>query len=180
MADMFFDNGQALLRTLIVGVLAYIGLILLLRMSGRRTLSKMNAFDLVVTVALGSTFASILLSKNVSLAQGILALALLIGLQYLVTWTSVRVSWVRRLVTGEPALLLYRGQFLSDAMRTARVTEEEIHAAIRSSGSGAVDTIEAVVLETDGTFSVVRSTPYDQASSLAGVKTPEANKIDVG
>ena len=83
---MFFDNWQPLLRMLVVGVLAYINLIVLLRISGRRTLSKMNAFDLVVTVALGSTFATILLNKNVSLAQGTLALALLIGLQYLVTW----------------------------------------------------------------------------------------------
>ncbi|HSX90873.1 MAG TPA: YetF domain-containing protein [Pseudomonas sp.] len=173
MAEVFFDNWQALLRTLVVGVLAYIGLIFLLRLSGRRTLSKMNAFDLVVTVALGSTFATILLNKDVSLAQGILALALLIGLQYLVTWTSVRTAWVRRLVTGEPALLFYRGQFLSSAMRVARVTEDEIRAAIRASGIEALASVEAVVLETDGTFSVVQPSQGEEASSLVGVKTPE-------
>ena len=108
---MFFYNWQPLLRTLVVGVLAYINLIILLRISGRRTLSKMNASDLVVTVTLGSTFATILLNRNVSLAQGTLALALLIGLQYLVTWSSVRASWVKRLITGEPALLFYQGRY---------------------------------------------------------------------
>lgn len=72
MEGMFFSSGTTLIRTLVVGVLAYISLVLLLRLSGRRTLSKMNAFDLVVAVAVavGSTFATILLNRNVSLAEG--------------------------------------------------------------------------------------------------------------
>ena len=118
MEGMFFSSATTLIRTLVVGVLAYVSLVLLLRVSGRRTLSKMNAFDLVVTVALGSTFATILLSRDVSLAQGVLALASLIALQYAVTWSSVRVAWVRKLVTGEPALLFYRAAF--SARRCAR------------------------------------------------------------
>ena len=55
MSQIFFDNWETLFRTLIIGVLAYVSLVILLRISGRRTLSKMNAFDMVVTVALGST-----------------------------------------------------------------------------------------------------------------------------
>lgn len=172
MEGMFFSSGTALVRTLVVGVLAYVSLVLLLRLSGRRTLSKMNAFDLVITVALGSTFATILLNQDVSLAQGVFALALLIGLQYIVTWSSVRVAWVRRMVTGEPALLFYRGHFLGDALRAARVTEDEVRAAMRSSGSAAIERIEAVVLETDGSFSVIQSGADGESSALAGVKLP--------
>ena len=100
MSQIFFDNWETLFRTLIIGVLAYVSLVILLRISGRRTLSKMNAFDMVVTVALGSTLATILLNRNVALAEGVLAFALLIGMQYLVTWSSVRVPWVRKIVTG--------------------------------------------------------------------------------
>ena len=173
MEGMFFSSGTALVRTLVVGVLAYVSLVLLLRLSGRRTLSKMNAFDLVITVALGSTFATILLNQDVSLTQGVFALALLIGLQYIVTWSSVRIAWVRRMVTGEPALLFYRGHFLGDALRAARVTEDEVRAAMRSSGSVAIERIEAVVLETDGSFSVIQSGADAQSSALAGVKLPE-------
>lgn len=172
---MFFGGWQALLRTAVVGVLAYINLIVLLRISGRRTLSKMNAFDLVVTVALGSTFATILLNKDVSLAQGTLALALLIGLQYLVTWSSVRVGWVKRVVTGEPALLFYQGRYLDSAMRHARVTNDEVRSAVRASGIAVLDRVEAVVLETDGTFSVV-SPRCDQTSSLEGVSLPGSDR----
>jgi len=82
---MFFQGWTGLWRVLVVGTLAYIALVLLLRISGKRTLAKFNAFDFVVTVALGSTLATILLNNSIALAEGILALALLIGLQYVIS-----------------------------------------------------------------------------------------------
>ena len=111
---MFFDSWTGLGRVLLVGTLAYVALVAILRISGKRTLSKMNAFDFVVTVALGSTLATILVDTSVTLAQGALALALLVALQFAITWTSVRVAWVRRIVTGEPALLARHGRCLPD------------------------------------------------------------------
>lgn len=153
---LLFSDASQLLRTLTIGVLAYACLIVLLRATGKRTLSKMNAFDFVVTVALGSTLATILLSKEVTLAQGVLALGLLVGLQYAITWSSVRIAWVRRLVTGEPTLLVHRGELLPDALRRTRVTEEEVRAAVRGAGLPALEEVDAVVLETDGSFSVIR------------------------
>jgi uncharacterized membrane protein YcaP (DUF421 family) len=163
----------ALLRTAIVGVLAYIGLVVLLRATGKRTLSKMNAFDFVVTVALGSTLATILLSGDVSLARGVLALALLASLQFAITWSSVRVRWLRRIVTGEPALVLHRGGFLPAALRRVRVTEDEVRAAVRSRGIADLREVHAVVLETDGSFSVIAGSAPAACSTLQGVEGVE-------
>lgn len=170
MNQILFSGWDGLFRTLVVGILAYVVLVLFLRITGRRTLSKMNAFDLIVTVALGSTLATVLLNKNVALAEGALAFALLIGMQFMVTWASVRMRWVRRLVTGEPQLLLYRGDFLRDALRSARVTRDEVRAAVRAAGLTELRDAEAVVLETDGSFSVVRRGDIGEASILQGVK----------
>lgn len=167
---MFFSGWESLLRTLVVGVLAYVSLIVFLRISGKRTLSKMNAFDLIVTVALGSTLATVLLSKDVALAEGALAFALLIGFQFVITWSSVRAPWVRRWVTGEPLMLLYQGEFLPAALQRSRVAEEEVRAAIRSAGLASLNDAEAVVLETDGSFSVIRRGGGDGCSSLDGVQ----------
>jgi uncharacterized membrane protein YcaP (DUF421 family) len=164
-----------LVRTAIIAVLAYASLVALLRFSGRRTLSKMNAFDLVITVSLGSTLATILLSKDVSLAQGVLSLALLIGMQFIVTWSSVRAGWVRRLVTGEPALLLYQGVFLQSSLRRARVTEDEVRAAVRSAGVARLDDVGAVVLETDGSFSIVGGDVAAENASLKGVAPAQSS-----
>ena len=155
MAGMFFDDGQVLVRTMVVGVLAYVVLILVLRISGKRTLAKLNAFDLVVTVALGSTLATILLNKDVSLAQGALALAVLIGLQFAITWTSLRLKWLRRIVTGTPEAVVRDGELVPEAMRRSRITEEDVRAAVRGAGLSDVAQARMVVLETDGSLSVV-------------------------
>ena len=117
----------------------------------------MNAFDLVVTVALGSTLATIVLSKDVALLEGIAAFALLIVLQFAVSWLSVRSQRVRQLVKSDPTLLFYRGQMLEAALRAQRVTEEEVRAAIRAQGKSQLAEVEAVILETDGSFSVLSS-----------------------
>jgi uncharacterized membrane protein YcaP (DUF421 family) len=164
-----FGGWDSLLRALVVGVLAYVALVLALRIAGKRTLSKLNAFDLVVTVALGSILATILLSSEVSLASGVLAFALLIFLQFVVTWSSVRIPWIRKAVTGEPRMLMYRGEILPDALKRARVTEAEIRAAVRSSGFSDMAAPEAVVLETDGSFSVVGGGDAGGPSSLSDV-----------
>jgi uncharacterized membrane protein YcaP (DUF421 family) len=168
--SIFFNDWQTLGRTLVVGVLAYVTLIVLLRVSGKRTLSKMNAFDFIVTVALGSTLASVLTSKEVTLAQGALAFAVLVGLQFVITWLSVRSRRVSELVKAEPRLVLHRGEFLRVAMRHERVTEEEVRAAARSQGVGALADIDAVVLETDGSFNVIRGGTSGRRSSLDGVQ----------
>ena len=168
-SNTFFDSGATLGRTLIVGVLGYLVLVLWLRISGKRTLSKWNAFDFIVTIALGSTLASLLTSKNVALAQGVLAMALLVGIQFMITWLSVRSRWVRRVVKAEPTLLLHDGRLLHDALRAQRVTESELRAAVRAKGIAAFEHVHAVVLETDGTFSVIDRAEDDARSALADV-----------
>lgn len=151
---MFFDSWESLGRTLVAGFAAYVSLIVLLRLSGKRTLAKLNAFDLVVTVALGSTLATVVLSKDIALIDGATALALLILFQLVVTWLSVRSDAARRLVRSDPTLLLHRGEFLHAAMRSQRVTESEVRQAARS--QGVVDlSAHAVVLESDGSLSVL-------------------------
>ncbi|HEV2107397.1 MAG TPA: YetF domain-containing protein [Thermomicrobiales bacterium] len=166
---MFFDNVGGLVRVIVVGLLAYTSLIVVLRVSGKRTLSKMNAFDLIVTVALGSTLASVITSNQVALAEGVLALTLLISLQYAVAWLSVRSEKVGHFVKSEPRLLFYRGEFLRDQMRRERVVEAEVRQAIRLQGSASTSEVEAVVLETDGSFSVMSATDQDP-TALQGVQ----------
>ena len=166
---MFFHNLHDIWRVIVVGVCAYFALIALLRVSGKRTLSKMNAFDLTVTVALGSTLATVLLSEDVSLVEGITAFSVLIVLQFIIAWLSVRSRRVRRLVKSEPTLLFYQGTFLDDAMRKERVTEEEARAAVRAQGVASMNEVLAIVLETDGTLTVLASSGH-APTALQGVR----------
>ncbi|MGP1345042.1 MAG: DUF421 domain-containing protein [Phycisphaerales bacterium] len=120
---IFCESWQSVGRTLVIGVVGYGVMLVLLRISGPRTLSKMNAFDFIVTIALGSTLASLIVSESVSLASGAVAFGVLIGLQFCVTWASVRAPWLERVIKGEPRLVLSGGEFRRGQMRRARVTE---------------------------------------------------------
>ncbi|HZV84496.1 MAG TPA: YetF domain-containing protein [Brevundimonas sp.] len=152
---MLFQGWPGLARTVIVGALAYVGLVLILRLSGKRTLSKLNAFDLVVTVALGSTLATILMDEKVALAEGLIAYATLIGLQWLVAWTSTRSRGFARAVRAEPSVLLRDGAPLEAAMRRERVTEGELLGAVREAGGRDLSAAEVVLLEGDGALTAI-------------------------
>lgn len=152
---MFFDGWQDVGRVLLVGSIAYAALVVFVRAGGKRTLAKMNAFDLVVTVALGSVLATVLLSKDVALVEGLTAMGLLVVLQFAVAWSCVRSSRIERLVKAEPRLLVSQGRLLQGAMKEERVTADEVMAAARRHGAGSLDEVTALVLETDGGFSVV-------------------------
>lgn len=160
--SMFFDTAYALMRILVIAPLAYVALVVMLRVSGKRTLSKMNMFDWVVTVALGSMLASIIMTKDNTLLEGILGMGSLIFLQFVITWFSVRSESVSEIVKGEPTLLYHEGQYLETQLKRARVTKSEVKAAVREKGMGSLNDVVSVVLETDGTFSVVTSLPEDR------------------
>ena len=157
---MLFDGWSGVLRVLVVGTAGYAALVLLLRVSGKRTLAKMNAFDFVVTVALGSTLATVLLSSGVSLVEGVAALVLLVALQFIVAWASNRSRWVERLVKSEPTLV-YRDDYLPDAMRRERFTRDELRQAARGQGHPDMTGVAAIVVETDGSLSVLSQLPTD-------------------
>ena len=170
-----FDN--PFLNTIILGTIAYIAIIFMLRVSGKRTLAKWNSFDFVVTIAFGSVLASILLSTKDTLGQGLLAFALLVLFQYVITWISVRSSIIQKLIKSEPALLLYRGKMQHDILKKERVAEGEILAALRSNGVSAIEDADAVILETDGSFSVIQNIDESSASALRDVRELDRTQI---
>lgn len=132
MTQAFFSGWSSTGRVIVVGLVTYMALILVLLISGKRTLAKMNAFDLVVTVALGSALSTTLLSRATPLVDGVGAFVLLSALQFGVAWASLRARWFRKLVKSQPALLMREGRFLEDAMRRERVDRDEVLAAIRN------------------------------------------------
>ncbi|MEJ5915616.1 DUF421 domain-containing protein [Pseudokineococcus sp. 1T1Z-3] len=166
---MWFDAWGDLVRVLLVGTAAYAALVALLRVSGKRTLAKLNAFDLVVTVALGSTLATILLSADVAWTEGVLALVLLVALQLVVAWTTTRLPGTRWAVTSSPSLLLEHGQVRQAALHRHRISPAELRQAVRASGLGSLAEVGAVVLESDGTLSVVPLDAVGDGSALTDV-----------
>ncbi|MDQ2076758.1 DUF421 domain-containing protein [Marinimicrobium sp. ABcell2] len=144
------------MRIVVVGSLAYVSLVLIVNMSIKRTLAQLNAFDFIITVALGASFGRILTARQVALAEAVTTFALLVILQFVFTWLQQRSPRIASAVTAAPSLLFYQGQFIRDAMRRERVTEAELKSAVRLQGAGAFEKIEAIILEPNGKFSVVK------------------------
>lgn len=165
---MLFDDWSSLLRAAVLAVLTYAWLVFMLRLYGKRTLAKLNAFDFVVTVALGSTLASTIISKNTTWAQGAVALAVLCSLQWLVAKASLRWPWFFQVTRSTPRLLLFDGQPIDQALEEERMGPSDLRAAIRKHGSTALTDVHAVVLETDGTLSVIPDA--GDGSLLCGVE----------
>ncbi len=166
---MWFDTWSDVLRVVLVGPTSYLALVVVLRTSGKRTLSKLNAFDLVVTVALGSTLATIFLSADVSWVEGVVALGVLAALQFLVAAFTSRFPGSRSALTSQPTLLLEDGKMIRAALLSQRLTEAEVRQAIRSSSVGDLSSVAAVVLEDDGSLSVITRQSLGDGSALTDV-----------
>lgn len=166
---MWFDSCSAVLRIVLVGGASYVALVLLLRLMGKRVLAKLNAFDLVVTVALGSVLATAILSKDVRYVDAVVGMALLVAAQWVVTRVTTWLPGGRRFVNAEPTLVVARGKVLDAALTRARLTRGEVLQAVRSSGQGGLQDVAAVVLEPDGTLSVVARSSAGDEQALAEV-----------
>lgn len=170
MDNIFFDSWLSIGRTFIITILAYLILIVILRVSGKRTLSKMNAFDFIITIALGSSLATVALNKNVPLADGALAFLLLVYLQYIITWLSVRIKKVKKIVSSQPTLLLYKGEIFSDVLKKERIKIEEIYVAARKKGITELKNIDIIVFETTGDITIIPKVTTNKAETMKNVK----------
>ena len=152
---MLWKSWSSIGDVLIVATAAYLGLLVILRVSGKRTLAKLNAFDWIVTVALGSTLATTVLAPNVSAIEGVAAMAALVVLQLVVTTASVRMKFLRQAVESSPRRLVASGRMQRGVMRHERITDGEVLQAVRSSGLASLRGVD-VILETNGKLSVVQ------------------------
>ena len=162
---IFWSGWEPILRILVVGTLTYMGIVILLRVSGKRTLASMNAFDFIITIAMGSAFGRILTAHKVSIAETFTTFLLLVGLQYVLSYIEVRSSVFSKLITSRPTLLFYNGNFLEKEMLKEKVRKKDLLGAVRKKRFSSMLEVEAIILETDGTFSVIKKSGFEKESS---------------
>lgn len=166
---MWWSEWPSIWHIVLVGAAAYVSLVMLLRTTGKRTLGKLNAFDLVATIALGSVLATAVTSPDQPWAVAVVGMLVLVGAQFVVAQVTTWLPQGRWFVTAQPTLVVRHGEILNDALHRARLTRGELDQAVRSAGVGSVHDLGAVVLETDGSLSVVPTSAVADGSCLAGV-----------
>jgi len=137
----------------------------------------MNAFDFVVTIAIGTTLASTILDGSIALTDGLTALAVLIVLQFIISWLSSRSQKINRIAKSEPKLLCYKGDFIYDALKRERIVESEIMQSLRSKGYSSLEEADAVVLETNGNLSIINKLKDQDTEKSVLRKVKNVTKI---
>jgi uncharacterized membrane protein YcaP (DUF421 family) len=140
------------LRTTVIYVLVLIGL----RLTGKREVGQMTPFDLTLLLLLSNSVQNAMTGPDTSLVGGVVAAAMLLILNYLVAKLSGRSRQFRRIIEGSPTLLVHNGKTIPDNMAKERISEDELTRALREHGCNAVQEAALVVLEVDGSVSVLK------------------------
>ena len=146
-----------LLTMLLSGVAIYAALLVFTRLTGLRSFSKMSTFDFAITVAFGTIVASTMLVSAPSLLVGVGGMGTLFGIQFLVSKTRRHSKWVERIVDNEPLLVMAGETVLSDHLDKARMTEDDLRSKLRMAGVTHPSQVLAVVMETTGDVSVLKT-----------------------
>lgn len=134
----------------------YLAVILLTRLFGKRSFSKMSSFDFAMTVAIGSLIATTVLSSSVSLLEGILGLILVYLLQLTAAFFR-RYKAFAKIVDNSPLLLMDGSNILFENLKKARVTEGDLRSKIREANVINLSQIRAVVFETTGDIAILHT-----------------------
>jgi uncharacterized membrane protein YcaP (DUF421 family) len=138
------------------GVVVYLFLVTALRLSGRRELGQMTSFDLVLLLLVSNAVQNSLNAGDNSLTGGLVSAATLFLLNRAVGYASWRWRWVELLLQGRPLRLVSDGRVHEGALRSEQLTMAELRSALRKQGIARIDECQRVILEPDGTLTVVR------------------------
>lgn len=152
-------TGSAALMVVLTAVGVYVSLLLFTRLAGLRSFSKLSSFDFAITVAIGSVVATVILSEDPPLVQGIVGLASLFAIQSIVSVLRNQSGRVRRAVDNTPLLLMAGDEVIEENLREARMTRDDLRAKLREANVIRRDQIRAVVMESTGDVSVLHAPP---------------------
>ena len=155
MDHLIFNGWKPLIHIAVTGLIGYVALIIFLRLSGKRTLSRMNAYDMVMTMALGSVLTKAMLTPDQSIAETVFAIFLLILFQFLVSFAAFRWKWAATLAAPSPCVLYHDGQFIEAALRNERVRRSEIEDTVKEKGLTDMTMVDTVILAANGELSVL-------------------------
>jgi uncharacterized membrane protein YcaP (DUF421 family) len=156
MEKWFEASTTSLIGIVLTAIGIYFATIIFTRLAGKRSFSKMSSFDFAMTVAIGSIIATTVLSKSVSLLQGIVGLVAVYILQVLVAILR-KLEIVQKLIDNKPLLLMDGEEILQENLKKARVTESDLRSKLREANVLELSQVRAVIFESTGDIAVLHS-----------------------
>jgi uncharacterized membrane protein YcaP (DUF421 family) len=137
------------------GIIIYVFLIVLLRLTGKRQVGQLSPFDLVLLLVLSNAVQNAMNGGDNSVIGGMISAATLVGVNWIVGILTYRSKKLEALVEGRPEVLIRDGKLFQQTLERAKLTHHEVMAALREAGCGSIDEVRAALLENDGSISVI-------------------------
>lgn len=153
----------------ISALLIYFGLMLIIRINGLRSFSKMSGHDFAVTVAIGSVFASTVVAEEPSILQGLFAIASMLVIQSV--FSAWRLKRSSPKLENQPLLLMDGANICHDNLKAAKMTEADLYAKLREANVLDLSEVRAAVLEQTGDVSVLHGDKPLEDVILEGVRS---------
>lgn len=170
---MFFHSWHDILRAVVVSASIFLLIVGVLRVSGQQALAKMSGYDVVFTITLGSVVATVAVTRDITVSEGLAAVVTMLVLQEIIRWSQSRYLAVHHMVRQAPCVVLWDGQLLEDRLRADNISGDEVRAAVRRAGLSSLEDAQAVVLENDGDWSVIKKREYNgDDSAFFGLPIP--------
>ncbi|MDL4839957.1 DUF421 domain-containing protein [Aquibacillus rhizosphaerae] len=151
-----FDNWNDLLWIFLMSILIYPSLIVILRGFGKRTLTNVNMFDLIITIAYGNVLSSIIITHEISYTDGFTIMFIMTVLQVILSKLQMYSKTLKKLVKSKPVFLYYHGEFNEVAKNRHRLQRDDLLQVIRKKGIRSFADVTAITLEGDGTLAVMQ------------------------
>ena len=133
----------------------YFFILIAFRFTGKRQVGQLSLFDLVVLLIISNVVQNAVIGNDNSIGGGMIGAVTILALNWIVVELSYRFKPARRLLEGQPALLIHNGRILQENLRRERITMEDLQAALRRNGKESIDQVRFAVLEENGQISVV-------------------------
>ncbi|HWJ47420.1 MAG TPA: YetF domain-containing protein [Candidatus Udaeobacter sp.] len=171
---MFFPGGHVLMQIVLRTGIIYLLVLIGVRLSGKREVGQMTPFDLTLLLLLSNSVQNAMTGPDTSLMGGAVAACTLLVLNYGVAGVSGSNRRIRRLIEGEPSLLVHDGKIIQSHMVRERVSMDELHRALREHGINSCDQVALAVLEVDGSISCLK---YDEIKPDANTHLVRRRRI---
>jgi uncharacterized membrane protein YcaP (DUF421 family) len=138
------------------GVVVYVFLLILLRITGKRQVGQLAPFDLVLLLVLSNAVQNAMNGGDNSLIGGLISAATLVAINYVVGLATFKNKKLEALIEGRPQILIHNGKLFRDIMDNAHLTQHELNAALRQAGCTCVEDVRSAFLENSGSISVIK------------------------
>ncbi|HVN21967.1 MAG TPA: YetF domain-containing protein [Dongiaceae bacterium] len=159
MSGVVFPGGHVLLQIVLRTVVIYLLVLIGVRLSGKREVGQMTPFDLTLLLLLSNSVQNAMTGPDTSLAGGAVAACTLLILNYFIAELSGTNRRFRRVIQGQPSLLVHDGKMIESHMAREHVSVDELHRALREHGISSLEQTALAVLEVDGSISCLK---YDE------------------